>query len=129
MKKKLLKLLTLLSIALSAGTSACQLLPNGNDAQPLACTTEVTVISAMCGQGAFQNNWLQLENGELLQPFENRTYVTSLSCGQKFRIGYEFMKRDNRYDNEIHCMALPPDAKPIRLLCIDPIVENGKQEH
>jgi hypothetical protein len=81
----------------------------------------------MCGQGAFQNKWLELENGELLQPFENRTNLTSITTGQKYRIGYEFMKRDDRYENEINCMAMPPDAKPIRLLCIDPIVEAGKE--
>ena len=38
-------------------------------------------------------------------------------------IGYETMKRDNRYDGQVICQALPPDGKPVRLLCMNPIVE------
>lgn len=87
----------------------------------LKCETTVTVTPVSCAGGAFQNNWLQLDNGDFLQPFENQTHLTSLEPGKKYRIGYDLMKRDNRYDGQFSCLAMPPASKAIRLLCITPL--------
>ncbi|MFC5272374.1 hypothetical protein [Adhaeribacter terreus] len=86
-----------------------------------ACTTEVTVESAGCASGAFQSRWFKLPNGEWLQPFENQTNITSVEPGQRYTIGYEIMKRDNRYDKQVVCLALPPTGKAIRILCMTPM--------
>ncbi len=109
---------------LLTGLSGCD--PTGGcgfgDVKPdiLPCSTRVTVITATCGNGAFQNKWLQLESGEILQPFENQTDIATIEPGQKYLIGYDLMRRDNRYDGQINCLAMPPAAQPIRLLCMTP---------
>ena len=54
----------------------------------LPCGTEVTVGKhRLHFLGAFQSRWLKLANGELLQPFENKTSVTNIQVGQRFMIG------------------------------------------
>lgn len=89
----------------------------------ISCDTEVTVAPASCASGAFQNQWLKLDNGEWLQPFENQTAITAIQPGQRYRIAYEVMKADKRYDYQVTCLALPPTGKAIRLLCMTPMEE------
>jgi hypothetical protein len=133
MKKPSLKILAalragrgmgLLALLLAATLSSCEK-GCGDDPrpEPNVCNTEVTVATATCGGGAFQSNWFKLPNGEWLQPFENQTGITQIKPGQRYRIGYEAMPRDKRYDGQAVCLALPPTGQAIRVLCMTPLGE------
>src|SRR5688572_2058244 len=113
--------ISLVALMLSSALSGCESLCGEPDILP--CGTQVTVVGAGCASGAFESLWLQLDNGELLQPFENQTSITSIKEGERYMIGYEKMKRDKRYDHQLACLALPPKGTPIRLLCMNPIEE------
>ena len=115
--------IALLAFLVTASLSGCVRSCYDEDVVPsnLQCETLVTVESAGCASGAFQNQWLKLDNGEWLQPFDNQTNITGIQPGQRYRIGYEVMKRDKRYDGQVVCLALPPNGKPIRLLCMTPV--------
>ncbi|KAA9345718.1 hypothetical protein [Adhaeribacter soli] len=117
----------MLAFLVTASLSGCE--RGCGDIEPtpdiLPCETLVTVESASCASGAFQNQWLKLDNGEWLQPFENQTHITGIQPGQRYRIGYEVMKRDKRYDGQVVCLALPPAGKAIRILCMTPVDDTG----
>ena len=86
----------------------------------MACTTEVTVKGAICGVGIWGGKWLQLDNGEYLQPWESPLNLPGdVQVGQRFRISYEEITRDSRYSNQVICMAVPPASKAIRILCLE----------
>ena len=82
------------------------------------CTTFATAQPAMCGTGAWGSTWLKLDDGTWLQPFENAVAGASLEEGQRYKIGYEKMARDNRYDGQVTCLAVPPAADAVRITCI-----------
>jgi hypothetical protein len=74
-----------------------------------ACTINATVRHNICGVGLWGALVLELENGEVLQPwsakYENISKL-KLSANQKVKIAVTEVKRDNRYDNVITCAAV-----------------------
>ena len=86
------------------------------------CSTMVTAASAVCGPGVWQNTWLRLDDGTWLQPWESSIAYPALQEGHRYRIGYEPVQRDSRYDTAIICMALPPAAEAVRITCIEEIL-------
>lgn len=94
----------------------------GTGSDMASCNTYVTVKSAICGVGIWGNLWLQLENGEFLQPWESPlTLPATVKPGQRLKIRYEVISRDNRYANVITCMAVPPASQAIRITCIEEV--------
>ena len=110
----------LLGTTLTSCEQSCGEEPAPGDSN---CSTEVTAQSAGCASGAFQNYWFKLDNGEWLQPFENISNFAGVEPGKRYRIGYETMRRDSRYDNLMICQALPPKGQAIRVFCITPLEE------
>jgi hypothetical protein len=113
---------------LVAGVSGCQekecVKPGnggfcGTGSGAASCDTYVTVKSSGCGVGIWGNKWLQLDNGEFLQPWDGPQGLPAVTEGQRLMISYKVIARDHRYDNEITCMALTPPANAIRITCID----------
>lgn len=91
--------------------------PPGN---PSHCQLTATATNVMCGSGVWQSTWLKLDNGAYLQPYENVSGYANLVPGQRYRLGYEKMTRDNRYDGQVTCLAMPPAAEAVRLTCLQP---------
>lgn len=116
--------IAVMAFLLSATLSSCERGCNDGDPEPgtFSCNTEVTVESAGCAGGAFHSRWFKLPNGEWLQPFENKTNISNIEPGQRYKIGYEVMNRDNRY-GQLACLALPPSGKAIRIHCMTPVDE------
>lgn len=93
----------------------------GSEPEPV-CSEHVTVVAAGCAAtGEFKNLWLQLDNGELLQPLENKTAVTYVQAGHEFLVGYETTKAARNSNGQTVCAAMPPKGTPVRLLCMTPL--------
>ena len=92
----------------------CGTVPN-----PQNCNVMATAETVICGAGVWANIWLRLDDGTLLQPWENLTPGIQLVNGQRYRIGYELMARDNRHNNAVICQAVPPAAETARITCIE----------
>lgn len=90
-----------------------------------ACTTEATAVGFTCALGAFNNNWLQLSDGTYLQPWVNATDRKELVHGQKYRLGFVEVVRDDRYDNIATCKAYVPQGKPVKVTCLEPLTDSG----
>lgn len=82
------------------------------------CEIEVTATPVLCGWGAFENIWLLKKDGTYLQPWVNDTGVNSLVKGQRYKVSYTPVKKDDRYKDIITCMAATPPAEPVKLTCI-----------
>ena len=91
----------------------------GTVANPQNCNVMATAEAVICGAGVWANIWLRLDDGTLLQPWENLTPGIQLVNGQRYRIGYELMARDNRHNNAVICQAVPPAAETARITCIE----------
>ena len=93
----------------------CGTPPNGTD-----CNVFVTAENVICGGGVWRNTWLKLDDGTYLQPWKTSTNVIQVTPGQRYRIGYEKVTRDTRYDQVIICQAMPPEATAVRITCMEP---------
>lgn len=91
------------------------------DSGGTGCNTLVTAESVPCGPGVWGNRWLRLSNGQYLQPWESNIQLAQLVNGQQYRIAYEPVQRDSRYDNLITCQAVPPASTAVRILCIESV--------
>ena len=90
-------------------------------AQPTACNVYATAENVTCGLGVWGSIWLRLPDGSFLQPWESQIQLPGgLVDGQNYKLAYEQITRDSRYDSIVHCMALTPQASAIRLTCIEP---------
>jgi hypothetical protein len=89
------------------------------------CEVNATAVTVVCGFGAFEDTWLQLENGKYLQPWANATSVQNLIPGQKYRVGYAVMVPDNRYKDLVICKAALPVSETIKLTCLQSISDTG----
>jgi hypothetical protein len=87
--------------------------------KPQACNISATAETVVCGAGVWANVWLRLDDGTLLQPWESQVQGLQLVNGQRYKIGYELMQRDNRYQNAVICQAVPPVASTARIFCIE----------
>ncbi|MEJ8801046.1 hypothetical protein [Pontibacter sp. H249] len=88
------------------------------------CNQEVTATTVICGYGAFGNVWLKTADGSYLQPWHNLAGQNALVSGQKYRIGYKEVERDEKYKNVFTCMAAVPAAKAIALTCLTAATNN-----
>lgn len=82
------------------------------------CEIEVTATPVLCGWGAFENIWLVKKDGTYLQPWVNDAGVKNLVKGQRYKVSYTPVKKDDRYKDTIICMAGTPPAEPVKLTCI-----------
>ena len=89
--------------------------PNGS-----ACNVFVTAENVMCGNGVWRNTWLKLDDGTYLQPWETSANVVQVTPGQRYRIGFEKVARDSRYNQFVTCQAVPPPATAVRITCLAP---------
>lgn len=100
------------------------------------CTVYATVRNVGCHlTGLWGGNWLQLDNenlsycGNYLQPWESD--IANFSPphdGQRVKLSYTKIKRDNRYDTSIVCMVMGPipDAIAIKIKCIETVESQGE---
>lgn len=93
----------------------CGTPPNGAN-----CDVLVTAENVMCGNGVWENTWLKLDDGTYLQPWESAVNVSQLTPGQRYRIGFEKVTRDSRYDQGVTCQAVPPPSDAVRITCLEP---------
>lgn len=99
-------------------------IPGGGCFPTTECVLQATAVNVMCGYGAFQNTWLQLNDTTYLQPWVNATAVQTLTPGQKYRFGYIEVERDNRYDNIYTCYRALPKARIVKLTCLQPVTNS-----
>lgn len=92
-----------------------------DSSNPGPCNTGVTARLIGCHvTGLWGGVWLQLDNGEFLQPWESSMGVFQPVDGQRFKISYTEVQRDNRYDSSIVCMVMAPVpvAAAVKITCI-----------
>jgi hypothetical protein len=90
------------------------------------CKVKGKFQSNICGQGRWGAYVIVLEDGTALQPWEIPTTVSTegikVEQGREITFSYEVIKRDDRYDTQQMCMAIPLisyDKIPaIRITCI-----------
>ena len=92
---------------------------------PAACNTYATAENTACGSGVWGNTWLRLDDGTWLQPFENLTAGIGLKPGQRYKLGYHTRSRDNRYDGQVACLAMPPAADAITITCMEEVTSEN----
>ncbi|MFC5271013.1 hypothetical protein [Adhaeribacter terreus] len=97
----------------------------GTEPNPQNCNTFATAETVICGMGVWANIWLRLDDGTLLQPWESNVQGLQLVNGQRYKIGYDLMQRDNRYQNAVICQAVPPMAEAARIHCIEADLTNS----
>ena len=79
--------------------------------------TTATVRNNICGVGLWGGLVLELENGDIVQPWAaDSSYIAKLDLrdGQKININFSEIKKDNRYDNVITCLAIGEYANRIK---------------
>lgn len=98
--------------------------PGQPEPDPITCNPEtyVTVTNVGCGVGVWGSKWLQLDNGDLLQPWLSNN-TAPIEAGQRYRISYAPAVRDNLYDSVITCMALVPFGTPVRINCMQSVTD------
>lgn len=125
-RRAFLGMLVVLAATLTSCEKGCG---PGNEPAPdpifTECQTLVTVVPAGCATGEFNNLWFKLDNGEWLQPFENKTGISNVQAGERYLIGYEEMKLNRHPSNPVICQALPPTGKAIRIWCMTPVAESA----
>lgn len=94
-------------------------------AEEYECTEVVSAENVACGYGAFENIWFKTENGKYLQPWENLTDTKTLVPGQKYKIGFRVIKRDNKYKDLITCMAALPESEAVVVACVSAASDNN----
>ena len=115
----------LLALLLLSILSGCQKEADEHWYTQAACNMEVTAQDVMCGYGAFKNVWLKTDDGLYLQPWDNLTEQKSLIAGQKYRIGYKVVERNEKYKDIYTCMAAVPSAKAIAITCLSVVTNSS----
>jgi hypothetical protein len=94
------------------------------------CNINATVRNNICGVGLWGALVLELENGEIVQPWSAKDESLSklkLLPNQKVKIAMTEVMRDDRYNNAVICLAIGPYAdkikKYVRIDCITLIGE------
>lgn len=82
-----------------------------NGSGSATCDTGVTVTlrNNICGVGLWGSFVLELENGDIVQPWASDSADLAkmeLKDGQKIKVSFSEMQKDNRYDNVITCAAI-----------------------
>ncbi len=97
--------------------------------------TTATVRNNICGVGVWGGIVLELENGDIVQPWAaDSTHFAKMQLkdGQKIKISFSEMQKDNRYDNTIVCMALGPYTDKIKatikIHCIAPLDKPSNED-
>ncbi|GEM_PF-5585936 len=115
----------LLVFLLLIGLSTLQACNRAEDAPaPAACTIKATFRNNICGVGVWGAYVLELENGEIVQPWDAPASVANLvpTSNQVVRVTVTTVPRDTRYDNTIVCLAIGPYsdkiARQVRVDCI-----------
>lgn len=115
-----------------------QITPKDRDKDTTACacknTVAATVRNNICGVGLWGSYVLELENGDIVQPWAADSASLSdlqLADGQKINVSFSKMDRDNRYDNRVVCLAIGPyqSKYAVNIHCIKPILQTHKPEN
>gem|GEM_PF-6397318 len=94
-----------------------RIIGGGDTKIPLEATA--TVRQNICGLGIWGSLVLELDNGDVLQPWELAPSAVGLAKmhlenGQKVVIKYHEMIRDGRYDSAVTCAAIGPYSDQIK---------------
>ncbi|MCU0448686.1 MAG: hypothetical protein MUC97_02420 [Bernardetiaceae bacterium] len=111
----------------SLGLTACFDCQVGaeDDPQP-DCNLKATFRHNLCGMGVWGAFVLELENGEVVQPWAADAHLTNFTPGpdQTVWVQIATTERDNRYEGVPTCRALGPYTerigRAVRILCLAP---------
>lgn len=96
--------------------------------------TTATVRNNICGIGLWGAFVLELENGDILQPWAaDSTHFAKMQLkdGQKITISFSEMQKDNRYDNVMTCAAIGQYwnfKAAINIHCIAPLDKSSNED-
>ncbi|MCU0448687.1 MAG: hypothetical protein MUC97_02425 [Bernardetiaceae bacterium] len=114
----------------SLGLTACF---ERNDAAPEPqCAQTATFRNNLCGYGAWGAYVLEMENGEIVQPWVATGDLANFkpSPNQKVRLTVSTVERDDRYNNVAICQALGPYSGRMgragQITCLSPVDEPNK---
>jgi hypothetical protein len=98
---------------------------NKDENEPIqTCTQKATFRNNLCGVGLWGAYVLELENGEIVQPWDAPAEVGKFAPlpNQEVRVTLTTVARDGRYDNIPVCMAFGPFtdkiARQVRIECL-----------
>jgi hypothetical protein len=83
------------------------------------CDAFVTVKHLNCGQGIWGGYWLQLDNGDYLQPTANTTHFRAVHEGDRYRICFENGTLPKITKSKILCSNQLPTADPVRITFLE----------
>jgi hypothetical protein len=122
MKSKLLYPFALLLALGLSSFGGCN--KDDDEPAPPTCAMTATFRNNICGVGVWGAYVLELENGDIVQPWDAPADVAKFSPepNLKIRVTVSTVARDGRYDNTIVCMAYGPYtdkiARQVRIDCI-----------
>jgi hypothetical protein len=117
-------------LVLGLGLMAC--FEQNEAAADPQCAQTATFRNNVCGHGAWGAYVLELENGEIVQPWIATGELANFkpSPNQKVRLSVATVERDDRYNNVPICMALGPYTerigRAVQVTCLSPADEPSK---
>ena len=110
-------------IALTLLFSACHkdpIGPKGGGPGNNDCNISGTITRIPCGTGIWDELWIKLDDGSLLEPCEINADI-SFQAREGQRVKFAYTKVDPAHacnSGQIHCMAATPEAEKVNINCI-----------
>ncbi|MCU0448688.1 MAG: hypothetical protein MUC97_02430 [Bernardetiaceae bacterium] len=128
MKKQVMSIIGMLVLGL--GLTAC--FEQDEVAAEPQCAQTATFRNNLCGYGAWGAYVLEMENGEIVQPWVATGDLANFrpTPNQKVRLTVSTVERDDRYNNVAICMAMGPYTerigRAVQITCLSPVDEPNK---
>lgn len=115
-----------------------QITPKDQEKDTTACacknTVAATVRNNICGVGLWGSYVLELENGDVVQPWAADSASLSnlkLVDGQKINVSFSKMDKDDRYNNKFVCLAIGPylSKYAVNIHCVKSNLQTHKPEN
>lgn len=112
--KSILKCFVVLTVLFSS----CQKDPVLPD--PVRCNSTGTVVRAMCGNGAWGDLWIKMNDGKMLQPCISEFNIVPKE-GDNIKFAYRALEKNETCENstDILCLAFPGYADPVKITCLE----------
>lgn len=123
--------LIILAFVLLSGTLFSASCEKNNDTVPVvSCNVKGIIRHNLCGIGVWGGFVIELENGEIIQPWSaaNKDIENfKPQVNQNIMLAFTVSERDNRYDNTIRCLAVGEyEGKINKVVRIDCLTASNK---
>lgn len=127
---KAIKIMPLLVVLLMAACTKEPCQPPKEE--PTTCATKGKFEKAICGWGIYDQMWIRLDNGMLLQPCKSSVAMLDKSQiyeGREVELSYDILDESAADCNALTtCLAWPGEFKSINITCIKLAGEDRTQD-